>query len=142
MLLNLAGVMAMAAPIAFGFVNVSQARAQAAAAVVTPPQGIADTWQGTLHAGKDLRVVAKISKADGGGLKAVFYSIDQGGQAIPANTVTLEGATVKFAITAISGSFEGKLSADGKTIAGTWTQGPNPLTLNLERATPDTACHS
>jgi hypothetical protein len=41
-----------------------------------PTQSIADTWQGTLHAGRDLRAVVKISKADGGGYKAVFYSID------------------------------------------------------------------
>jgi hypothetical protein len=30
-----------------------------------PGQNIADTWQGTLHAGRDLRTVVKISKADG-----------------------------------------------------------------------------
>jgi hypothetical protein len=42
-------------------------------------QNIADTWQGALHAGRDLRTVVKISKADDGGYKAVFYSIDQGG---------------------------------------------------------------
>ena len=29
-----------------------------------PAQNIADTWQGTLHAGRDLRTVVKISKAD------------------------------------------------------------------------------
>jgi uncharacterized protein (TIGR03435 family) len=31
------------------------------------------------------------------------------------------------------------MSADGKTINGTWTQGPNGLTLNLERTTEDAA---
>ena len=31
------------------------------------------------------------------------------------------------------------MSADGKTITGTWTQGPNPLALNLERTTQDAA---
>ena len=30
------------------------------------------------------------------------------------------------------------MSGDGKSIAGTWTQGPNPLSLLLERATPET----
>ena len=38
----------------------------------------------------------------------------------------------------IGGTYEGKLSADGKTITGTWTQGPNPLPLTLTRATPET----
>jgi uncharacterized protein (TIGR03435 family) len=39
----------------------------------------------------------------------------------------------------IDGSYEGKLSADGNTIAGTWTQGGRPLPLTLKRATPETA---
>ena len=40
---------------------------------------------------------------------------------------------------AIGGKYQGKMSADGKTITGTWTQGPNPLPLNLDRANADTA---
>jgi uncharacterized protein (TIGR03435 family) len=146
MLLNLAVVAAMAMPIAFGFINVNQACAQAPAATAapaqapaaTPEQGFAGTWQGTLHAGRDLRIVAKISKAEGGGYKGDFYSIDQGGESIPVAKITLDGTTVKFSITAIGGTYEGKVSADGKTIAGSWTQGPNPLPLNFERATPAT----
>ena len=38
----------------------------------------------------------------------------------------------------INGTYEGKLSADGKTIVGNWSQGPNPLPLTLTRATPET----
>ena len=96
---------------------------------------ITGTWQGTLHAGTDLRTVLKISKADGGALKAVFYSIDQGGQAIPVSSISVQGSTVKFAVAAIGGNYEGKLSnTDGTTITGTWTQGPNPLALELTLA--------
>lgn len=90
---------------------------------------ITGTWQGTLHAGKDLRTVLKISKADGGGLKAIFYSIDQGGQGIPVSAITLQGNTFKFAIAAIGGTYEGKLSnTDATAITGMWSQGgPTPL---------------
>ncbi len=42
---------------------------------------------------------------------------------------------LKYAIQAIDGSYEGKMSGDGKSIAGTWTQGPSPLPLLFERAT-------
>ena len=60
--------------------HTTHARAQAKAE--NPTQNIADTWQGTMHAGRDLRIVVKISKADDGGYKSVFYIIDQGGDDI------------------------------------------------------------
>ena len=100
-------------------------------------QDITGTWQGTLKAGRDLRTVVKISKADNGGLKAVFYSIDQSGQGIPVDSITLEGVLLKMSIKMVDGTYEGKLSADGSLITGTWTQG-NPLPLILKRATPET----
>ena len=135
-LLNLAGTVALAALPVFGLLSASQGSAQAAAE--NQAQGIVGTWQGTLHAGRDLRLVMKISNGDGGGYKAVSYSIDQGGDPIPVAKITLEGTAVSMSVTAIGGTYEGKLGADGKTITGTWTQGPNPLALNLERATPAT----
>ena len=131
----------------FGSMNAKQARAQFAAA--TPPpaaapansdKGIVGDWQGTLHVPeKDLRIVAKITQATPGGLKVVMYSIDQGGQPIEASSASFEGGALKFAVEMIGGNYEGKMSADGKSIAGTWTQGPKPLPLVLERATPETA---
>jgi uncharacterized protein (TIGR03435 family) len=136
LLLSMAAIAAIAAPIFFGLVHITQVNAQSAAENATT--NIADIWQGTLHAGQDLRTVVKISKADGGGYKAVFYSIDQGGAPLPVTKITLDGATVKMSLTAIGGTYEGKLSADGKTITGNWSQGPNPLPLNLTRATPET----
>jgi uncharacterized protein (TIGR03435 family) len=100
-------------------------------------QDLTGTWQGTLKPGqRELRIVMKISRDDDK-LKAVMYSIDQGGQPITANSISRNGSTVKFAITQINGSYEGKLSPDGNTITGDWTQG-QPLALNLVRATPET----
>src|SRR6185503_15897748 len=103
-------------------------------------QDLTGTWQGTIQAGgRELRTVIKISPADGGGLRAVMYSIDQGAQPIPVNPVTLQGSTVKMSVPGIGGTYEGRLEADGNTITGTWTQGPNPTPLNLKRATTATA---
>jgi len=135
LLLSVAGWLTVAAVVLFGLVDAAQSRAQTATENQT--QGIADTWQGTLHAGRDLRTVVKISKADDGGYKAVFYSIDQGGDGFTTSKCTLDGPTLKMTLP--FGSYEGKLSPDGKTITGTWTQGPNPVPLNFERATPATA---
>ncbi len=135
-LLSLVGIAAVVVPMFFGLIDITQVRAQSTAG--NPASDIADTWQGTLHAGKDLRTVVKITKAEGGGYKAVFYSIDQGGDPLPVTKITLEGSTVKLSLTVIGGTYEGKLSADGKTITGNWSQGPTPLPLNLTRATPET----
>jgi uncharacterized protein (TIGR03435 family) len=135
LLLGMAGIAVIAVPVVFGLMHITRVRAQVTAG--NPTQDIADTWQGTLHAGNDLRIVFKISKADGGGYKAVNYSIDQGGMPIPVAKVTLEGTTVKISVTAVGGTYEGKLSSDGKTIVGNWSQG-SPLPLTLTRATPET----
>ena len=101
-------------------------------------QDIAGTWQGTLQAGKGLRTVLKITKTDDGGWSAMFYSIDQGpdGMAIPS--ISLQESTVKFSMPAINGSYEGKLSSDGASITGTWTQNNSSHPLDLQRATKET----
>jgi uncharacterized protein (TIGR03435 family) len=129
-LLSVSAIAAIALPVFFGLVHITQVRAQS-------PTDISGTWQGTLHAGEDLRIVYKFTK-DGAGYKGVGYSIDQTGDPIPVTKVTLEGTTVKISQTMIGGSYEGKLSSDGKTITGNWTQGPNPLPLNLTWTTPET----
>ncbi len=133
---RIGGAVVLAMPIWLGLAPVTAAGAQSTTA--NPSQTIADTWQGTLHAGKDLRTVVKITKAVDGGYKALFYSIDQGGDGIPVTKVTLDGTSVKLTLTAIGGTYDGKLSPDGKSIVGSWSQGGNPLPLTLARATPET----
>ncbi len=104
-------------------------------------QDITGQWQGTLHApGRDLRTILKISKAPDGRLAAVFYpNIDQGGTASNVSSVSIDGSTVKYAVTAINASFQGTISADGNTIDGKLTAGPQSLDPTLVRTTPDTA---
>jgi uncharacterized protein (TIGR03435 family) len=101
-------------------------------------QDLAGNWQGTLKAGKDLRVILAVSKDDGR-LKAKLYSIDQGAQPFTVSSISQDGTAVKFTIDLIGATYEGKTSADGNSIAGTWTQGATPLPLELARATKQTA---
>jgi uncharacterized protein (TIGR03435 family) len=117
-----------------------------AAAAAASPTDIAGSWQGTLHIPKndqhpqiDLRLVIKISKTSAGDLKGVWYSIDQGSQGLSMATITFQDGVLKFKSSAIERSYEGKMSADGKSIAGTWMEGTTPIVLPLDRATPDTA---
>lgn len=102
-------------------------------------QTFTGTWQGTLQPpGGDLRVVFKIATTDADTLKATLYSIDQG--AVPiTGTATQQGSALKISIPGIGGTYEGKLSGDGSSIAGNWSLGPMPLPLTLKRATPETA---
>jgi len=103
-------------------------------------QNLTGTWQGALKGPqRELRTVIKISTTDNDKLAAVLYSIDQGGQPIRATTFTRDGSTVKMTISQMNGNYEGKLSADGNTITGTWSQGGPSTPLNLTRATPETA---
>ena len=138
-LLGLAWCTAGLIPVFSGVLCAAQAPA------VAPDHDIVGTWQGTLHiaAGDnhpaiDLRIVNKITKDADGKLIVSDYSIDQGGGEMKATSASFQDGVFKYAIQAIDGSYEGKMSADGKSIAGNWTQGPNPLPLLMERATPET----
>jgi len=86
----------------------AQTSAPAATQPLPPasPTDIVGIWQGTLHFPMtdqhpkfDLRLVVKISKTDTGALKAVWYSIDQGGQSVPVVTVSFQDGVVKFKVT-------------------------------------------
>ena len=97
------------------------------------------TWQGTLHAGQDLRTVVKITKDDKGVYQGMFYSIDQGAQGFALDSVTLQGADVKLSLKIFNLTYTGKLSADRNTIDGQSSQGGGSLQLVLTRTTPETA---
>jgi len=101
-------------------------------------QDLTGSWQGTLHAGQDLRTVMKIAKPEGGTQKVLLYSIDQGGGGI-GGTLTRQGSTIKMDFPGIGGTYEGKLDSAGTVIVGAWSQGGKPLPLDLKLANGDAA---
>ena len=135
LLLPLAAVGVVAVPLTAGLMHAPQTQAESA-----PKTGIEDTWQGTTHmaVSMDRRVVWKIARTESGGLKVMMYNPDQGGPGIPASSAGFEGGVLKCAIERLGVRFEGKMSADRRSIAGTWTEGIFSGSLVLERATPDT----
>jgi uncharacterized protein (TIGR03435 family) len=103
-------------------------------------QDVVGDWQGALNlGGGNLRMVMKVTKGDKGELSAKLYNADRGTPPMNASSVTLNGNTFKCAVDQMGVVYEGKLSADGKTITGAWTQGGAQTPLELVRATAETA---
>ncbi|MEG9432173.1 TIGR03435 family protein [Terriglobus sp. ADX1] len=98
------------------------------------------TWQGAVRQpdGKDNRWVVKIEKV-GDGWKGTMWFIDQKSPAIPIEKVDFNDGTLRLNIERVFITYEGKISPDGNTIAGTRTQGDNKAPLIFVRATTETA---
>ena len=101
-------------------------------------QDISGDWQGTLKAGQDLRIILHIEKGDKGVFKCTLYSIDQGPDGVQATSVQLKDSVLKVGLDLLLASYEGKVSADGNSITGNWSQGMK-LPLDFQRATRETA---
>jgi CubicO group peptidase (beta-lactamase class C family) len=97
-----------------------------------PVDGI---WLGTLAAGGQTLRVQLIVKSDAGGKEFCSVdSLDQGAMGLECANVVFTTPDLSFDIPSVKGHWEGKLSADGKILDGTWTQGA-PLPLRFTRQT-------
>ncbi len=63
-----------------------------------------------------------IANHDDGSATAVLINEAEGGLRVPVRTITANGAHVTLELKALSGSYEGDLSADGTAIDGTYAQ--------------------
>jgi hypothetical protein len=94
----------------------------ASLATALEAQDITGNWQGTLQPGQQkVRLVFRIA-AENDKLTATIRTADQPSPPI-ATTITRDGSSIKITIPAIKGKYEGKLSADGNSITGTFSQG-------------------
>ncbi len=84
-------------------------------------QSIAGTWQGILPVRQSPRIVLRIADAGNGALRGSIIFIDRSADVVPLLSTTYRAPDLTAAVGEIT--FRGKLSADGKSIAGTWTQG-------------------
>lgn len=69
-----------------------------------------------------------------------LYSPDQfhdWGLSVPVSSVTYKGKDLRFVVADLAGSYQGKISADGNSLQGNWTQGQT-FALEFERATSAT----
>ena len=121
-----------------GATTLATAQAPAPTAEVHTRGDLTGSWQGTLQAGKPLRVIVTFAKADRG-FNGKLYSIDQSSQGFAVSDIGVDGSSVKFAVSVMSGTYVGSLSPDGNTMTGTITMGGGALPLVLVRATKETA---
>jgi squalene-hopene/tetraprenyl-beta-curcumene cyclase len=102
------------------------------------------SWQGTFASdGERHRAVLQMEKADGGWKARAFYieffHDDIHIDSLVVNGATIEGSMLKFTINGGKGAYEGKMSADGDSIAGTWTYDKHPAELDLRIPTAEAA---
>ena len=110
------------------------------AGTALPAQTVVGTWQGALSGSDNSRLVLKIEKAPDGSLHGGLIRIDRSADGQPLTSITFSAPDLtlsQISFTSAS-SFKGKLSADGHSIEGTWTEGKDSSPLTLARATPET----
>jgi hypothetical protein len=102
---------------------------------VAQAQEVVGDWIGTLETGmSDLRIVLHVTKSDDGTLKATMDSPDQGVAGLVVDSITLENSKLKFAVTVIKASYEGKVK-NANSITGNWTQVPKKGALDFKKTT-------
>lgn len=105
----------------------------------------AETWQGTMQADPAQRILLQVTRSrDVAGKwawKAVMYNLDSQSPYEGRNTtqMSLDGGAMRFTIAPIDVTYEGKLSPDGQSVAGLWTQAGHANPLSLARVTADAA---
>jgi CubicO group peptidase (beta-lactamase class C family) len=101
-----------------------------AAAKPSPVDGI---WLGTLTAGSTSLRIQLIVKSDAAAREfCTFDSLDQHAMGNECAKVAFASPSFSFEVPIVHGSWSGKLSADGNSLTGTWSQG-GPLELNFAR---------
>ena len=84
-----------------------------------------------------LHLVLHLQRDTAGKLSGSLDSLDQEARGIPCSDLVLSGAQFSFSVPAVHGAYSGTVSADSKTITGTWDQG-RPMPLVLTQTTTQT----
>jgi fermentation-respiration switch protein FrsA (DUF1100 family) len=96
---------------------------------------VAGSWAGALNAGgQELSLVFHIGRDGGGAWSGTMDSPDQGAYGLALSAVEVsEAGEVRFEFSMAGGEYVGRLSDDGSSIDGHWSQGGTRFPLLLER---------
>jgi len=109
-----------------------------AACLLCLPAGWAQSghWEGAIQApGQEIGINVDLAQSSGGEWKGTIDIPPQHLKGFPLSGVAVKGNSVMFAMNGVPGEpkFDGKVSADGKTISGAFTQGEADQTFSLKR---------
>jgi len=91
-------------------------------------------WLGTLQAGStSLRIQVHVKSDKSGREYCSLDSLEQQAMGLDCAAVTFGDDDFTFDVPVVKGHFAGKLSADGNTLTGAWSQNSNSLPLTLRR---------
>lgn len=103
-------------------------------------QNIAGLWQGTIAAnGGWYHQILRISKGSSG-WRATYFDIEEAGDSLPVSNVALNDRNLVLTfvanqVTPAGTSYQGALSADGGSLAGTWIEPDGRYPLTFHRVT-------
>ncbi len=98
------------------------------------PSRVDGIWLGSLQAGgASLRIQVHIKSDQGGKEYCSLDSLDQHAMGLDCAAVTFSGDDLGFDVPTVKGHYAGKLSTDGDTLTGAWSQNKSPLPLTLTR---------
>ena len=99
-------------------------------------------WQGGLNAGNEIRhLVLHVTKDGAGNYTGDMDSVDRGINGILISAMSLAGSKLTFTVEVLHASYSGTVSADGSSIAGTWSQYDQSVPLNFKRAAAKKEAH-
>ena len=99
--------------------------------------GVAGHWEGSIEVPSGpFKVIVDIDKNSSGAWIGDIDLPSQGVKDMPFDSITVTGSSITFVLVAIQGGpkFQGKLSDDGDTISGEFSQGANSYPFSLKRA--------
>ena len=91
--------------------------------VPSVPSAVDGFWLGTLKAGaQSLRIQITIKSDAAGHASCTLDSLDQGALGLFCANVSYSQRSFSFEVPSVNGRWAGKLSEDGKSLTGNWTQ--------------------